>query len=298
MKILKWIGYILGGLVAIILIALVIFYFMSSQKLGNSFDVTPDAITIPTDAASVAYGQHIVESMSDCIGCHTPNLAGDMFLDDPSFAQIAAPNLTSGEGGIGATYTDEDWVRAIRHGVAKDGRQLIIMPSHWYNYLTDEDLGAVIAYLKTVPPVDQSWPARKVAFIPTRILLALGAVPFAPELIANNAPRTSPAPAVSVEYGEYLSHIAACRECHGNNFAGGTSQGAPVGPNLTPGGELAAFREEDFLNMMRTGVTPGGATLSEEMPWINYGKMTDDELKALFVFLQSLAPLPNNPAPS
>jgi mono/diheme cytochrome c family protein len=293
MKVLKWIGYILGGLIAIIVIALAVFYFISAQKLGNSFEVTPDAITIPTDEASIAHGKHIVETISDCIGCHTENLGGQMFLDDPSFAQIAAPNLTSGQGGIGATYTDEDWVRAIRHGVAADGRQLIIMPSHWYNYLTDADLGAVIAYLKTVPPVDQAWPARSVAFIPTRILVALGQFPFAPDLIAQNEPRTAPEPAVSVEYGKYLSLVAACRECHGNDLAGGTSPGAPMGPNLTPGGAFAAYTEEAFLNVMHTGVTPGGRTLSEEMPWINYGKMTDDELKAIFMYLQSVPPLPN-----
>lgn len=293
MKILKWIGYIVGGLVVVILIALVAFYFMSSQKLANNFEVTPDAVTIPTDEASIARGQHIVESMTDCVGCHLPDLGGGEFINEPGFATLYAPNITTGEGGAGATYTDEDWVRALRHGVAADGRQLLIMPSQWYNYLTDEDLGYVIAYLKSVPPVDQSWPSRQVAFVPTRPLLALGVLPFAPELIANNGPRTNPEAAVSLEYGEYIANIAGCRECHGLDLAGGTNPNVPVGPNITPGGPFAAYREEDFLTMMHTGVTPGGATLSEEMPWINYGKMTDDELKALFMYLQSLPALPD-----
>jgi len=298
MRVLKWIGYIVGGIVVIVLVALVVVYFMSSQKLSNSFIMTPDAIAIPTDEASIAHGQHIAEAVSECVGCHTPNLSGQMLIDDPSFAQIPAPNLTSGKGGIAGSYKDGDWVRAIRHGVAADGRQLIVMPSHWFNYMTDEDLGALIAYLKTVPPVDQDWPARSVAFIPTRILLAFGLFPFAPELIAKNGPRTTPAPAVSVEYGEYLSHIAACRDCHGDNLAGGEGGGAPVGPNLTPGSQLAAWQEEDFLKALHTGVTPGGATLSDEMPWVNYGKMTDDELKALFMYLQSLPALSTNPVQS
>lgn len=293
MKVLKWIAYILGGLVAVILIALGVFYFMSEQKLANSYEVTPDTVAVPSDEASIARGQHIVHAVSDCVGCHTENLGGEMFLDDPSFAQIPAPNLTSGQGGVGGSYTDEDWVRALRHGVAADGRQLVIMPSHWYNYMTDEDLGAVIAYLKTVPPVDQEWPDRTVAFIPTRILLALGAIKFAPDLIANNGTRPTPAAEVSVEYGEYISRIAACRDCHGVDLAGGVDPGAPQGPNVTPGGAFAAYTEEHFLTMMRTGVTPGGRTLSEEMPWVNYGQMTDDELKALFMYLQSLEPLPN-----
>lgn len=293
MKVLKWIGYVLGGLVAIIVVALAVFYFMSEQKMGKSFAMTPDPIVVPTDEASIAHGKHMVEAVSECIGCHTPNLGGQMFIDDPSFAQIPAPNLTGGQGGIGATYTDEDWVRAIRHGVAANGRQLIIMPSHWYNYLSDEDLGAMVAYLKTLPPVDQEFPERSIALIPTRILVSLGAFPFAPDLIAKNSPRTAPEPGVTVEYGQYLVRVAACGECHGNDLAGGTNEGAPKGPNLTPGGAFAAYREEDFLKVFHTGVTPGGNVLSEEMPWENYGKMTDDELKAIFAYLQSLEPLPN-----
>jgi mono/diheme cytochrome c family protein len=283
----------LGGLVAIIVIALAVFYFISVQKLGNTFTVTPDAITVPTDEASIARGEHLATAVVECVGCHTENFAGEMLIDDPGFARLPAPNLTSGQGGIGSAYTDEDWVRALRHGVAADGRQLIIMPSHWYNYMNDEDLGALIAYLKTVPPVDQEWPARSISFIPARILIALGALKFAPELIAQNSERTTPEAGVTLEYGQYLTRIAACGECHGNNLAGGSGEGAPAGPNLTPGGAFAAYREEDFLTVMHTGVTPGGRTLSEEMPWMGYGKMSDDELKAIFMYLKSLEPLPN-----
>ena len=293
MKVLRWIGYILGGLIVVLAFAVAVVYFVSAQKLGNGYEVTPDAIAIPTDEASIARGRHIAEAMSDCVGCHAENLGGQMFLDDPNFARLAAPNLTSGQGGLGANYSDEDWVRAIRHGVAADGRALIIMPSHWFHYLQDEDLGALIAYLKTVPPVDNQLPPRSVAFVPTRILLALGLLPTSVELIAKNGARPTPEAEISVEYGGYISLIAACRECHGIDLAGGTSEGAPKGPNLTPGGAFAAYREEDFLKLMHTGETPGGRTVSQEMPWMNYGKMTDDELKALFAYLQSIEPLPN-----
>jgi mono/diheme cytochrome c family protein len=141
--------------------------------------------------------------------------------------------------------------------------------------------------------VDQEWPSRQVAMIPTRPLVALGVLPFAPDLIAENGPRTNPEAGVTVEYGEYISMIAACRECHGDDLAGGTDPNAGLGPNITPGGAFAAYTEEHFLTMMRTGVTPGGRTLSDEMPWMDYGKMTDDELKALFMYLQSVEPLPN-----
>jgi mono/diheme cytochrome c family protein len=100
-------------------------------------------------------------------------------------------------------------------------------------------------------------------------------------------------PGVTVDYGQYISQIAACGECHGEDLTGGIAEGAPKGPNLTQGGAFAAYREEDFITLMRTGVTPGGRTVSEEMPWMSYGKMTDDELKALYMYLQQLPPLPD-----
>lgn len=293
MKVLKWIAYIIGGLAAIIVVVLMVAFFLSTQKLTSHRDVVPDPITIPTDEASIARGQHIAEAMSSCVGCHMPNLGGDMFIDDAGFARLPAPNLTSGQGGVGGEYTDEDWVSALRHGVAGDGRSLLIMPSHWFYYLQDNDLGALIAYLKTVPPVDQEWPERSFAFVPTRLLIAFGLIPTMPDLIAENGPRLNVEPGVTVDYGHYISQIATCRECHGDDLAGGTSEGAPKGPNLTPGGAFAAYREEDFITLMRTGVTPGGRTVSEEMPWVNYGKMTDDELNALYMYLQQLPPLPD-----
>ena len=122
-----------------------------------------------------------------------------------------------------------------------------------------------------------------------------GLFPLEPELIAKNEPRTDVPAGTTAEYGEYLSRIAACRDCHGHNLAGGEDPNAPTGPNLTPGGGFTAYQtEDDFIKVIRTGETPGGRTLSEEMPWKEYQGMTDDELKALFAYLKSLDPLPTN----
>lgn len=294
MGILKWVGYALGGLLIVLVILIGVIFVMSNSKLGTGYAVTPDPIAIPTDEAAVARGEHFVEGVSACIGCHGENLEGKMFIDDPSFATLAAPNLTSGAGGIGGTYTDSDWVSALRHGVAGDGRTLFAMPSHWYYYLNDADLGAIIAYVKALPPVDNELPERSVAFMPTRMLVAFGMFPTAADLIKQNGPRMTPEAGPTAEYGEYLGYVAACRDCHGNNWAGGTSQGAPVGPNLTPGGPFAAYDEAAFIKVIRTGETPGGRTLSEEMPWIEYKNMTDEELHALFAYLKTLEALPTN----
>lgn len=291
-KILRWIGIILGALVLVLLVAGGVIYFRGQSRLGNGHDVTPDSIAIPTDEAALARGEHIVTAISGCVGCHTENLGGQVLIDDPSFAVVAAPNLTSGQGGIGATYTDADWVRAIRHGVAANGRALFVMPSHWLWYMTDEDLGAMIAYLKSVPPVDNTLPPRRFSLMAT-MLAGAGVLPLEPDLIAQNDSRPAVTPGVTVEYGEYISRIASCRDCHGVDLAGGADPNAPHGPNLTPGGAFAAYQESDFLTLMRTGATPGGRTVSEEMPWKEYGRMTDEELQALFQYLKSLPALPN-----
>jgi hypothetical protein len=94
---------------------------------------------------------------------------------------------------------------------------------------------------------------------------------------------------VTVEYGEYLTHIALCRDCHGKDLTGGASMGPPPGPNLTPSGDLGAWTEQDFINTIRQGITPGGEILDrDEMPWDYYTRMTDDELRAIWLYLQTL----------
>jgi mono/diheme cytochrome c family protein len=206
---------------------------------------------------------------------------------------IPTPNLTSGAGGVGRFFTDEDWVRAIRHGVGHDGRALFVMPSNTFNYIGNEDLGALIAYLKSLPPVDNEMSERRIDSI-GRVMMAAGMMPpLAVDRIDHSKPLPdAPEPGVTVEYGKYLSYT--CTECHGANL-----NGAPFGPpgqevpspNLTPGGELASWSEEAFINTLRTGVTPGSYSLNEEMPWMSYGQMTDDELKALWLHLQSLPAL-------
>jgi mono/diheme cytochrome c family protein len=108
----------------------------------------------------------------------------------------------------------------------------------------------------------------------------------------TNQPPAGPEPGVTVAYGEYLART--CKECHGENLNGKPfgppGQEVPT-PNLTPGGELGSWSEQDFFNTLRTGVTPNGRQLREDMPWKYFGKMSDDELKALWMYLRSLPAL-------
>jgi mono/diheme cytochrome c family protein len=111
-------------------------------------------------------------------------------------------------------------------------------------------------------------------------------------LIDHSAPRPpEPVPGVTPEYGKYLA--VACQICHMENMAGGDEPGQ--GLNLTPGGDLAKWSEEDFMKALKTGVTPTGKKLDPMlMPWQSMGKMTDDELKAIWLYLKTLPPVENN----
>jgi mono/diheme cytochrome c family protein len=289
LKVLKWIGIILVGLVGLLVLAGVVLYQMGSSKLNKKYDVPVEAVTVPADAQAVEHGKHLA-TIFMCVSCHQENMGGTIYFTVPGMVNIPTPNLTRGAGGAGASFTDEDWVRAIRHGVDPEGAALFIMPSKAFRYLSDEDLGAIIAYVKSVPPVDDPLPERSVAPL-GRLMMGAGMFPpFAADQIDHASPPT-PAPVVGVTaaYGQYLTHV--CTECHGANL-----NGAPFGPpgqevptpNLTPGGEMAAWSEQDFIDTMRSGVTPSGHKLKEEMPWKSFGQMTDDELKAAWMYLHSL----------
>lgn len=290
-KVFKWAAIILGALIGLIVLAAVALNVSTGLRLSRTYAVQPAAVVIPTDAAAVERGRHLVEAFVDCGGCHGENLGGTAFFDDPAIGRVYAPNLTSGEGGMGAA-TDADWVRALRHGLNEDGRALIIMPAEVFRNLSSEDLGAVIAYVKSQPPVDNETPEPAFTFM-ARVLIAAGAFgkPFPAEYIDHaSPPPPAPAQGATDEYGQYLVSISGCVSCHGADLAGGQppEPGAPPGPNLTPGGELVGWSEANFIAAMRAGVTLSGDQLSESMPWKAYGKATDDELKGIWLYLQSL----------
>jgi mono/diheme cytochrome c family protein len=292
-KVLKRIGM---GLVGLLVLGIVLVSVISTIRWNQgyeNFDIPVESISIPTDEAAIARGEHIAITRF-CGSCHGDNLAGGYLMNELVLAVIPAPNLTAGTGGVGLTNTDEDWIRAIRHGVGHDNRGLIGMPARIWYQLSDEDLGALIAYLKNIPSVDNEFPKRKIgpAF---RLMLTLGLAPVSEApLIDHSASRPSaPQPGVTLEYGEYLA--LGCTACHGPNMNGGTIRDLNgelvTALNLTPGGELQGWSEEDFITALRTGETPSGHVMSEIMPWRYVGQMTDKELQAIWLYIQSLPAL-------
>ena len=202
-KILKWISIVPGSLIGLLLLAFAVLYIIGTikwNKLHGPYDVPIEQINIPTDQASIARGEHIA-TIRMCGHCHTEDLSGQT-ASVPGLITLSVPNLTS--GGVGATNTDADWVRAIRHGVGQDGRGLVLMPSRIFYYLSDEDLGALIAYLKSLPAVDNEMPLTDLGPL-GRVMLVLGQLP--PEIVPNvtiidhDGPRpVAPEPGVTVEY--------------------------------------------------------------------------------------------------
>lgn len=293
-KVLKWIGIVLGSLIGVVLAAGAGMYLMGNARLNKVYDFPPSNIVIPTDEASIAFGKHRAETL--CQGCHGADMGGIVnFFEGGPLGTLDSANLTTGEGGIGNEYTAEDFIRAIRHGIDKEGKPIFMPAVVSTAYMSDEDLGAIIAYIKTLPPVNRQTNGQK--FTPlAKILLTAGVLGKLPvETVSHEVHVTAPARGVSAEYGKYMVDTHDCRICHGAELNGGKHADPTIdriSPNLTPGGEIAFWSEEDFINAIRNGVTPSGHELDPKlMPWKDYGNMADEELKAIYVYLQSLPKL-------
>jgi cytochrome c553 len=292
-KLVRWILNAVATLLGLVLAAVTAIYLISEVRFNRSYQVAVEAVEIPNDPQAIAYGEHIA-SIRGCKACHGADLSGQIEFEDPMVGVIANANLTRGRGSEVVNYTVEDWVRSIRHGVGPDGKPLIIMPSNQHLAMSDDDLGALLAYIQSLPPVDKELPELRLALFP-RAMYVLGPMDFLvpAELIDHDAPRPpAPEPGVTAEYGEYLAGL--CSLCHGPGFSGGPIPGTPPDDppalNLTPAGGLAAWSLEDFLTAMRTGVTPGGRQLRDEyMPYESlFADMTDEEWQAIWLYLQSL----------
>ncbi len=290
MRALKWLGYIVGVLIALIVVAVGTVYAVSSSRMEKSYPTAMETVAVPTDPASVARGKHLVEAVGKCQNCHGDNLAGKRVLDDAVFAKLSSANLTSGAGGIGRTFTDADYVRAIRHGIGTDGKSLLFMPAEAFYYFNDTDLGQIIAYLKSLPPLDAPVaPARSIGPVGRAVGLLTSFPLVSASLAIHNEPRPVDVPeGVTPEYGAYLSKAGGCTSCHGPNLSGGNKVEQVLALNLTPGGELAKWTEADFTKAIHTGVRPDGRILSAVMPWPYAKNMTDDEIRATWMYIHSL----------
>lgn len=274
-----------------------VMFFISKQHENQTYHIEVSPINIDyNDEELLETGRHVA-TIRGCVECHGANLGGDIFIEDPVVGTLVATNLTSGTGGIGSTYDDEDLIRSIRHGVRKDGKSVIFMPSHEYNVIDAGDMAALIAYIRSMEPANSSHlPATKIG-LPFRAMYVLSGGDihlFPARLIDHSLPVPEPvAERTPLELGSYLA--TTCTGCHGDYYGGGRIPGVPPhwpeASNITTGGALADYSESDFFTAMRTGVTPDGREMNPEfMPWSVLGYMTDEELSGLFEYLKSLPP--------
>jgi mono/diheme cytochrome c family protein len=289
----KYLGYGLGVLVLLLGLLVGVVYGATTVQLHKKYQVAVRHVAIPGGDLALARGKHIAGTRG-CVTCHGDNFGGNKVIDDPAVGRLYGPNLTTGRGGIPADFSDDDWLRAIRHGVAKDGHPLVLMPSLEFQHFTDDDVGNLIAYLKSLPPVDQDRVPVSVGPVARALMLA-GEIKLSAEHIDHADLRPSTVvPGLTVDYGRYLS--IGCVGCHGDNLSGGKIPGAPpdwpASKNLTAAGALAKWSEANFIETLRTGIRPDGTKLSPIMP-IAFGQMDETELKALWLYLKTLAPAEN-----
>jgi mono/diheme cytochrome c family protein len=296
MRWLKRIGYAVGALVGLVVIAVAVVYALSELRFRRTYSVPDEHIAVSDDSATLARGAHLAASVG-CADCHGEGLRGNAMINAPPMGRLVALNLTKGDGGVGGQLTPELIERAVRHGVAPNGQPLRVMPANDYQYMTDDDIRAVVSYVRHVTPVNNVLAPSRLMLLP-RVLLVTNALPLLPaERMRDSAGKPMAVSAgPTKEYGLYLATLAGCRACHGPGLSGGKIEaGDPSwGPaaNLTPSGNLGKWSEAEFVQTIRTGKRPDGSTLRAPMPWKTIANMTDDELHAVWLYLQSVPPRP------
>lgn len=291
----RWLGYAVASVGLLFIVLVSGGWAISEYKITRTMAIADEQIPIPTDSASIAHGRHLARAVSKCAECHDLDLGGKVLIDNGAMGKVVPTNLTRGKGGLGDSLTDADIVRAMRHGIGRGGRKIPIMPSSEYVNLSAEDVGAIVAYIRSLPPVDRQLPPTRLGPV-ARGLLAAGRMPIfdAEHTDHSFAPPVAPAAGPTVEFGKYLASVGGCAGCHGPTLAGGkVATGDPSWPpasNLTRTGLDTRYTLESFMGTLRTGLRPEGTKLNEAMPWKLSGEMTDDELRAIWLYLQSVPP--------
>lgn len=307
-RIIKW--------TSALLIALIVCLFIAGNVLYNKkYDAPFPDIHASNDSLVILRGKHLVFSTAHCVECHykpgdslkvvhgeNVALAGGGFPFQFPGGIFYAPNISSDKKtGIG-NFTDGEIARALRFGVKRDGSVLI--PAMEYQNLSDEDLTAIISFLRTIPPVDYKVPENDYNILGKAILAFM---------IRPAKPKTTPPTKVladtTIEYGKYIAEsISSCRGCHtersqntgayiGEELAGGLVEPVPgdptkilIAPNLTPDpetGHLFNWTFEQFKNRFRQGkLIPQSI-----MPWGQYKHLDETELLAIWKYLHSVKPV-------
>lgn len=254
---------------------------------------------------SVERGEYLVRGPMGCGNCHTPigatgfeadrELAGRL-VDDSPMGTAIAPNITP--AGRIAQWSDGELMKAIREGLRPDGSLIgPPMPFAMYRHMGDDDLASVVAFLRTVPAVENDPGVSHYN------------IPLPPAYGPPVESVTAPAPGVTVEWGEYMTQMTHCMECHsrpgpmGPDLANGYGQGGwdfpgpwgvSVAANITPHADgIAGYSDDELKAMITTGKRPDGTPMLPPMPYPFLAGMTAQDLDAIVLYLRSIPALPD-----
>jgi len=247
--------------------------------LRRTYEVPEVALSVPSDPASIVEGRRLATVRGCFGGCHGKNAEGAVMFDQPLIARIVAPDLTTAV----RKFSDAQLADVIRNGVRPDGRSMLVMPSEVFAGLTDEDLGRIIAFLKSLP--ETAGPGPSISPGPIgRFGLVVGKFKMVADLLAEAVP---PPEAANKEakYGRYLARTV-CAECHGTDLRGGSNPDF-TSPDLRV---VAAYSPEAFTELLRTGVALGGRDVGvmSKQSRKNLSHLTDSEIAALYSYLHSM----------
>ena len=299
----------LAALVVVIAVAVGLAVLSAERAFTRHWDVTAPAIAAASSPDGIARGRHLFQMV--CAGCHLDEhgRAAGKFMDDvPAFLGAFYPaNITSDrKHGIGA-FADRDLVRLLRTGVKRDGRIAGVMPR--FTGLSDDDVAALLGYLRSDDPIFAPVPASQPPVKPTVVgKLILRFIVGADPAPAPAGPVAAPARAATADYGRYLVlEVVQCGDCHSPGFAGDKSRkegaftggfeladarGRPIySANLTPDARtgIGAYGEADFARAVRDGFRPDGRILRPPMP--RFRMLDDVELAAMNAFFRTLPPV-------
>jgi mono/diheme cytochrome c family protein len=306
---------ILGWGVGIVVVLL----FVLAAYIQISWDAKDDRpapnLKAPADSTAIARGKYIFKFQAQCWGCHQSpsqpgiaSAAGGMLFDlsdtGPGFGKWYSRNLTPDmETGLGR-WTDGEIVQALREGLNKDRITLFpIMPADWYHGMADDDVLAVVAYLRSLPPVKNKVPQSEPSFVAKALFTFKLMKPK--DQIA--APVVAPPRGITAEYGRYLSNnLSGCADCHtprnlqdgkfylDSLFAGSSfafeGNILSYARNITPDVEtgIGSWSEDQFIDAVTSGVRPDGSVLTPHMPYAYYKSWSMDDLRAVFTYLKTV----------
>jgi mono/diheme cytochrome c family protein len=309
---------ILGGLAAVVAaISGAVAYVSLTYERDFSAVPLPE-IKASRDPQVIAHGAYVANAVAHCSACHgngestnkhelpadPKDLRGGYVIDAGPFGVFYPANLTSDpETGLGK-LSDSQLARTIRHGVSPTGKYAPLM-AFAVGPMSDEDLTAVVSYLRTLPPIKNAVPQDEWGFLAKAL-----SSKFNPRM-AEARPYVPPSETPSVARGDYLANgPALCFGCHtptdptagfaeiGPRFSGGAEPEPDtvnkdyevLPPNLTPDpdtGALARYDERIFVDRVRK---VGAVSKGSPMPWDNFKQMTDSDLRSIFAYLRSLPP--------